>query len=146
MADERKNPYSIDKDALDEEWLEQPQLMFQVSTDHAQARREVQILNTRQTALKAKVRRKLLRQARDAGERIAETTLKELVNSDSDVLAGEEAICEAEDQVNMSAAHIAAATDKRRALEALVDLYKVGYFNSNPTERPTTDRRVGSRK
>lgn len=135
----------IDIDRLDENWLEQAPLFFEISTKLVKAKEKLAKKSTMLELREASV----AQDARDFPEKygiakITESTIKEAVKLDKDRVDALEKVSIAKSSVELYQVAVNALEHRKRALESLVTLQGQNYF-ATPRE-PTNNREEQKRR
>jgi len=117
---------SIDKFALDDEWVKHPSNVLSYSEQAVEAERVVSRLELRKDVLIAQLDQQL---RETATERVTEAVLKNFIARQPEFQELEEEIILAKYELNMLRAVVRALEHKRKGLEKLVDLHLTSYFS-----------------
>lgn len=126
-----KQDIHIDQDALDLEWLQQPQLAFKYNEEYAQARREADEAKEALEVVKAEVGldiRKNPSAYTGEDKKPTEDAVKSLITIDERVRKAEKRFAQAKETQSLVWAAVTAIDTKKSALEALVKLHGQSYF------------------
>jgi hypothetical protein len=128
---EPANPFEIDEGRLDVEWLRQPRLMRRAGIREADARHRVALAKAKLDVTEAELRRAVRRRPDDYAlrDKPTEGAIGECVVLHPDYQRALSALNDAKLELDLCAADVAAMTDRRRALERLVELLQIDYFS-----------------
>lgn len=120
---------SIDPDALDTEWLEQPRLMIRYSQHLAEMRRDTEQAKTKLEVVRAELDKKIRTnpEAFDIAK-ITEGAINSTIITHEDYTEAQEEYLTAQYEMNMAQGAVRAVEGKKDALENLVRLYGQQYF------------------
>ena len=122
----------IDKDALDDEWINQPSLFMRYAEAQAESKME---LDRAHEAVKV-ARSEIIRELKNDYPKMTEKVIEAHYRTDERHLDAKEAMIEAEYVYNMLNAAVMAMHQRKMALENLVRLQGQEYF-STPTPKGT---------
>lgn len=124
----------IDPEALDVEWLNQPNLFLAYSQKKAEADREAKLLHEEFKSIKAELRLQAAKLgAKGLGVKDTSDNLDAWVRNQEDYKEAKEKLIEAEYEADMLSAAVYAFNHRRSALENLAKLHGQQYF-AGPTE------------
>lgn len=125
-----KQDLYIDKNRLDEEWLNQPMLMAKYNTMHAQAMldrdRAKQALDVLRANLDSSIRASLAAQNAKFTEAVVDGRIK----SSQEYIGAQEVLFQADNKVNTVFGAVMAFQARKAALENLVKLWLSSYWAS----------------
>lgn len=123
--------FEIDVDSLDREWLEQSVRYVKLSDALA----DLVFIKSELSDKVKRIQAELTLEAREGGEEVigtkaTDSTVTAWVASHDRFLKARQALLLAEHDVNVAQGRIAAMSQRKNALENLVDLWQGGYFSS----------------
>ena len=138
---------AIDRDSLDNEWLDQPQRFFRYSELLAKAQRRLDRAKETRDVVEAKLDRKVRQSPSVYGipDRATESAIKNAVLLEQDFKTASTEVIDAEYKVNLLIGAVRAFTQRRDALENLVRLHGQSYFAA-PREGVASDNPEEQRK
>ena len=120
---------TIDPDALDTEWLEQPRLMMRYSKFLANARRELEQAKERLDIVRAELDKEIRTDPEKFGiVKVTEGAINSTILTDTRFQNGQKELNDAQYEVNMAQGAVRAVEGKKDALENLVRLHGQQYF------------------
>jgi len=120
---------SIDEEALDIEWLEQPRLMMQYSKHLAQARMELDELKQALEITKAEIDRKIRATPEKYKlEKITDKSIESITITSSEYKQAFQEYLDAKYEADMAMSAVRAFEQRKEALENLVRLHGQQYF------------------
>jgi hypothetical protein len=150
-----KERLAIDHNALDVEWIDQPQLIFELSAELADERSKLERLKLASEVTEAEVAKDVREHPEKYGiEKVTEGAIKVAVEISAERQSAQKKLIVQKHAVEVLQAGVTAAEHKKRALESLVTLHGQQYFAS-PKEPRNLDveylktaekRRIRTRK
>lgn len=129
MELEYEKDVSIDPDALDVEWLEQPRLMVRYSQYLAEKRQEVDQAKTRMDIVKAELDQRIRTDPEKFDiSKVTEGAINAAITTHPEYNEAMEELTTAQYEMNMAQGAVRAIDGKKDALENLVRLYGQQYF------------------
>lgn len=130
LLEKAKAVMVLDEAALDQEWLKQPRLTLRWALAEADARNEVNQKKAKLDLVEARIKRAVRCDPTkfDLKEKPTEGSINEVVAVHTDYLAALEDLNDAKHAQDQLAGVVAALTDRRRALERLVELKQIDYY------------------
>ena len=123
------NDVQIDPDALDTEWLVQPDLMRRYTTYAAQAKRAMDDAKERLDIVRAQLEMLIRNDPRQFGlEKVTEGAITSAVTLQSEYQQASKALVDARYEFEMAQAAVRALDTKKASLENLVKLLGMSYF------------------
>ena len=127
---QRQNPFVIDNDRLDQEWLRQPQLTREAGRREADARHEHAMAKARLDVVTARLSTEIRRTPGKFGlpDKPTVGQVEAAVTVQKDYADAVDAVNLAKRDMDYAAADTAAFLDRRKALERLVELLALDYW------------------
>lgn len=120
-----------DKDALDEEWVKQPELFHQYAVEHADATLELEELKDTIEVIKAELDKDIRAHPKRYGfQKITDAVVKAAIPEQEEYKKAVRRVNKAKHKVDVLAAGVKALDHKKKALENLVYLHGQNYFSS----------------
>ncbi len=129
-----RNPIlDIAEDSLDQEWVEQPRLIFQHSQEEADACRDFSVAKAALELIEAELYLDVRLSPSEYGlpEKPSETTIHSAIVTNQKYQTAQEGMIEAKHRLDLHGAHMDTLREKGKALENLVKLHLTG-FHSEP--------------
>jgi len=123
-----KNDVTLNRDQLDKEWERQPLLIEEYSTESARLQ---QVYADAKIDLDAKISERKLQYRTgklDAGVKITEGALNELINADAKTIEAQKNLNQLKYECDVAKGVVESLRNKKSALEYEVQLFMVGYF------------------
>lgn len=130
---------SIDQDALDIEWLDQPKLMMKYTKHEADCKRDLQKAKTDLDLIEADLDKEIRNDPDSFGlSKITETAISNAVKSHAKYKKAQKAVHKCQYKVDIAIAAVRSIYGKKEALENLVRLHAQQYFAGPRTPRNLT--------
>lgn len=134
----------INPEALDEEWLEQPELLYSYMELEAEAKRDLALAENH----KSELRVQLKRQGATGGEALigckpTADNLDAWVRDQPEYVKARDTVTEAQAHLDKMQAAVAGMRERRVSLENLTTLVKIQYFSANTEMRDLNGYRMG---
>ncbi len=127
----KPNIFDLDKDRLDEEWVEQPKLYHQQAEKLADARAEWERAKAERDVVTAEIDQDVRSNPAKYGmEKITEGAVEKKIVLQSRFSKANEKVIQAKHAVDVIQAMIDALDHRKKALESLVQLHLANYFSS----------------
>jgi hypothetical protein len=128
------SPLAIDRDSLDEEWVNQPDLYHTHAVNLADARKALDEEKIELDVVKAELDKEIRESPADFGlEKTTETSIALTIVTQKRYKQQQQKVIDAKHHVDVLAAMVTALDHRKRALENLVDLHGQSYFASPRT-------------
>jgi len=143
MTDNTPSVFTIDEGNLHGEWLKQPSLTRKAGVRVADAKHAVSQAKAAHAVALAEAARRIRRDPEKYGlkSKPAEDAIKSAAILDPDARAALDAVHDAEHALDVCEAESAAMSDRRRALERLVELLAIDYY-AEPRAKGPVGREV----
>lgn len=126
-----ESDFTPDRDALDEEWVRQPELYHQYAVDLADARLDLEEKKNKLEVIRAELDKDIRTSPEDYElQKITETAISATILTQSRYTKGLERVNKARHRVDVLTAAVTALDHKKKALENLVYLHGQDYFSS----------------
>lgn len=120
---------SIDESALDVEWLDQPKLTMKYTKHEAECKRHLAVCKADLDIVHSDLDKKIRTDPEKYGlDKITEKAIMNVIQADQKYIDAQEAIRDAEYELNMAYGAVRAIYAKKEALENLVRLFGQQYF------------------
>lgn len=120
---------TINQDALDVEWLDQPKLTFKYTAHESKCRKELEELKSELDIVSADLDKAIREDPEKFGlPKITETAIRNVITAHPDFKEVQQAVRDAEYELNMAQAAVRSIYAKKDALENLVRLFGQQYF------------------
>lgn len=120
----------IDKDNLDEEWIEQPRRYFRWAADLADAKRDADTAANNAKLVYAEVEKAVRASPEQYGiAKLTESSVEAAVVSSPAYREAQAVLLEKRHQADVLAAAVAALEHRKKALEKLVELFLANYWS-----------------
>jgi hypothetical protein len=137
MADVEHTDFEINRLALDDEWVRQPDLYRRYAEDAADARRLFDEAKNTLTVTRAEVEMDVRENPEDHGlAKVTETAVKTAVEMSAKVQLAEKEVIKTRYAMEVLQGALGALDHKKKALGDLVSLHLADYF-SEPKARPS---------
>lgn len=121
----------IDRDSLDEEWINQPELFFKYASRSAKASREVDEAKAELEVVKAELDKRIRSNPGKFGVgKISEKAIEGAMARTSEFQDATETYIKAKYQEGILSAAVKALDQRKKALEKLVELHGQNYFST----------------
>ena len=122
---------SIDQNALDKEWLRQPELMYDYSVQLADARSAMDLAKNKAEVVYAQLDADIRANPTQYGiNKISETAIKNAIASEKAYRISQRKVLETRHELDILQAAVTALDHKKQALQNLVTLHGQSYFSS----------------
>jgi len=146
MIKAERNPdrdTQIDKNRLDDEWLEQPKIIRHWTEQAAEARRDFEHTKADLVVVKAEVARAARSDPESVGlAKITEAAIAEYVPTDKRVRKAEKMVIDARYEMEIMDGFVEAMQHRKKALENAVELFLSGYFAEPRAKSPDAKDRM----
>lgn len=130
MVERDDDVFAIDKDRLDEEWVNQPLLYYKYAMKLADAREDFERAKARKDVVEAELDAAIRRDPPAFGlEKITEDALKKAIIRQRRYTEAQEELIKARHSMDVLEVKVNTLDHKKRGLEKLVDLWAREYFS-----------------
>ena len=138
--------FRLDMNRLEEEWVRQAERMYELCMDLADAQKALTEAENSLELVKGELDKEVrLHPATYGIDKLTEPRVKAAIVAHKSHLTAERTVVEAAYDVARLKAGVTALEHKKRALEALVDLYGMGYFAQPHAPTPEGRRAIEAR-
>ena len=132
---------SVDPNALDSQWVEQPRMYFRYAAELADARRDLDMAKADLDLTDAELDLSIRQSPGDYGlDKITEAAIKATIPSQQTHIDGHGKILEKKHDVDVLGAAVSALDHRRKALENLVQLQLANYYSAPKAPEGAKDR------
>jgi len=130
---------SIDQDALDVEWLDQPKVFFEISAELADSKKKLERIKLAVDVTVAELAKNIRENPEQFGiSKVTESAIKEAIATSPEQNQAMKRIIAQKHEVEILQAGVSSFDQRKRALENLVTLHGQQYFAS-PKEPKNVD-------
>ena len=143
----KKNPFGINKFALDKEWERQPELYIKYAEELAEAKTTLDKCKTRHDSTCAMVSMEIRKSPEDFNvQKVTDASVNAAILLDKRVKLKKKRVIEARYRVSLLDAAVGACEHRKKTLENLVNLWSQSYFAEPRVDGKTMNRMEDKRK